>query len=220
MRIEELQLYTSDLDAQHAFYGDLLGLTQIESGPGQRAFQAGYTRLIFHHDSQWQRFYHFAFLVPALRFAAARNWLAARCPLLSDASGQTHFHFEAWNAEAVYFADPAGNIAELIARHDLPSTPGDSFNAAQISGVNEIGVVVEDVPGMVDHLEQQYGLTPYLGRRYDDFTAVGDAEGLLIVVQTARPWLPTGQAAQVTPLQASIHTAHGLHTLRLNLDNV
>ena len=37
MRIEELQLYTSDLDAQHAFYGDLLGLTQIESGQIGRA---------------------------------------------------------------------------------------------------------------------------------------------------------------------------------------
>lgn len=32
MRIEELQLYTNDLDAQHAFYADLLGLKRLESG--------------------------------------------------------------------------------------------------------------------------------------------------------------------------------------------
>lgn len=220
MRIEELQLHTSNLEAQRAFYGDLLGLEPLESEPGQQAYQVGHTRLIFHHDSQWQSFYHFAFLVPALRFAAARDWLAARCPLLSDASGQTHFHFEAWNAEAVYFADPAGNIGELIARHDLPSTSGDSFEAAQILGVNEIGVVVEDVQGMVDPLRQHYGLTPYLGRSYDDFTAVGDAEGLLIVAQTARPWLPTGQPAQSAPVQARLQTPHGLQTLLLNQESI
>lgn len=209
MRIEELQLHTSNLEAQRTFYGDLLGLRLLEGGMGQCAFQVGHTRLIFRHDSQWKSFYHFALLVPALRFAAARDWLTARCPVLSDGNGQTHFHFEAWNAEAVYFADPAGNIAELIARHDLPSTPGDSFDAAQISGVNEIGVVVDDVPGMVNHLAQHYGLAAYLGRRYDDFTAVGDAEGLLIVAQTARPWLPTGQPAQSARLQANLQTPNG-----------
>lgn len=48
-----------------------------------------------------------------------------------------------------YFPHPAGNILEFIAREDLPAKAGEDFRPEDILHISEIGLVVDDVPGMV-----------------------------------------------------------------------
>src|SRR3954462_11649834 len=74
----------------------------------------GETTLRF-RAGDWEPFYHFALLVPGDRFEAAHAWAEDEFELL----GGGVFEFENWDARAVYFLDPAGNIVELIAHHGL-----------------------------------------------------------------------------------------------------
>ena len=65
-------------------------------------------------------FYHFALLVPGDRFDAALAWARERVELLPDReTGEVVFDFTNWDARAVYFHDPAGNIVELIAHRGI-----------------------------------------------------------------------------------------------------
>jgi hypothetical protein len=56
--------------------------------------------------------------------------------------------------------------------------------------VNEVGVVVPDyigVPNVVSYIQRSTGL-PVYGTVSDDFAAVGDERGLLVIVRECRPW--------------------------------
>src|SRR5438309_1446303 len=105
------------------------------------AILAGETRLRFDVEDG-DAFYHFAFLVPGDRFDDALAWARERVELLGDV-----FDFEAWDARAVYFHDPAGSIVELIAHHGLEEdgrTGG--FAAEELVGFSELGLVGDPQP--------------------------------------------------------------------------
>src|SRR5690242_17559175 len=73
----------------------------------------GETTLLFRAADD-EPFYHFALLVPGDRFDAAHAWADERFELVGGV-----FDFDNWDARAVYFLDPAGNIVELIAHRGL-----------------------------------------------------------------------------------------------------
>ncbi len=104
--------------------------------------------------------------------------------------------FEAWNAESVYFADPAGNILEFIAHHPLRNGRPGPFSPEDLLSVSEIGLVVPDTKDALDRLAE-IDLAPFKPP-YDSFAAVGDAYGLFIVVTPGRVWLPTEDVRSVT----------------------
>src|SRR4051795_4179907 len=82
-------------------------------------------------------FYHFALLLPGDRFDAAHAW-AEECSGLVGGV----FEFESWDARAVYFLDPAGNIVELIAHRGLEENGrAGEFRAEEIVGFSELGLV-------------------------------------------------------------------------------
>ncbi|WP_445442129.1 hypothetical protein [Clavibacter sp. km1a] len=66
--------------------------------------------------------------------------------------------------------------------------------------VSEVGVVVDDVPATVALLEEA-GLRAYGGFATDVFAAVGDIDGLVILVAPDRAWVPEGtQTAADVPV--------------------
>jgi hypothetical protein len=62
----------------------------------------------------------------------------------------------------------------------VPFGPGDLLR------VSEVGVAVGDVPTAVGGLERDLGLEVW-NEPNEEFTTVGDEEGLLIVVKRGRP---------------------------------
>jgi catechol-2,3-dioxygenase len=216
MIIQELHLHTQRLEAQRTFFVEHFGQVPLELTAQRLSFKIGHTKLIFEQNPGWNGFYHYAFQIPQHQFDEAVEWLEQRCPLLKNSDGQQRFFFDVWNAHAVYFADGDWNIAELIARHDQESVTTTAFGADSILGINEIGLVVEDVPAAVDELQPVYGLSPYLGLSHSEFTAVGDMDGLFIVVKRSRPWLPTGQPATPGWFSAVIQTPTGQHRFTTN----
>ena len=202
MQIKSLTLPVNAPLRQTAFYEDVLGLRALSNAEGT-IIQAGLTKLSF---TEGQDRHHFAFNITPAKIEAAREWLLARGAKLID--GKVH-HFADWNAHAVYFWDPAGNVVEFIARHDLPA-PKDQpdFTPADILSVSEIGLHAPDPAALAAQVMAQTGAT-YYRPPSSDFHPVGDAEGLFIIVPAGRLWFPdTGVPAAGHPSALRVET-HG-----------
>src|SRR3954447_7910930 len=205
MRILDLELSARDLHSLHDFYGTTLGFEVDAAADHPLTIQAGATRLTFVPAPDGSpHLYHFAFNIPENQLSAAKEWLSTRTPLLTDSNGFDEFNFESWHAHSVYFKDPAGNILEFIARHDLPNATGEPFGPRSILSVSEIGLATNDVPSLVRSLPPG---VPVYGEVSETFTAVGDELGLLIIVKTGRVWFPdTGVSAQPEPARITFQT--------------
>lgn len=183
MRILEVEISTPNPARAREFYAGVLGFPVTRESDNGFSVAVGNSTLTF-RAGEVSGVYHLAFNVPENRFPEAESWARARFPLLTDPEGREIFHSESWNAAMLYFADPDGNILELIARHTLPGSRRDDFTILSIS---EVGVSSDDVPALAEEL----GLPPY--RKGDDsFRPVGDEEGLFILVRAGRLWFPDG----------------------------
>lgn len=211
MDILELKLNTHCLPALHTFYGERLGFPVLEADQQVLVLRAGATRLSFAQAiATVPMHYHFAFNIPSNQFAEAKRWLAERVELVKI-NDRDEIHWSAWNAHAVYFLDPAGNIVELIARHNLAEEAGLPFSPANISRVSEIGLAVDDVPLAASALQTALGIGVWDGGDGSVFTALGDEHGLFIVVKQGRAWFPTqDRLADFYPLELTMTGKHPL----------
>ena len=209
MHIDTLELLAPDLAALHAFYAATFGLP-AEQTADSLTIQVGGTRLTFAQaPAGWTERYHYAINIPENQFAAAKAWLAARVPLVTDADGTDTFFSTDWNADLCYYLDPAGNIGELIARHTLACASDAPFGPASLLTVSEIGLPTPDVPATVADLTAHLGVATY-GETSDTFTPVGDEQGLFIVVRAGRIWFPdTGIPANPLPFTVTVRNARG-----------
>ncbi len=198
MRLLEVRVQARDVAAQRAFYATALGLPVSDDTAGAVTMHAGPSRLVFeegaHDDGNegGDALYHIAFTIPRNKLAAAKGWLAARTPLMTK-DGRDEFGSESWDAQQVYFRDPAGNIMELIARQTLPNDAPGAFSPADLLCVSEIGLPVDDVPTQATALTAALGIAHYK-EHSDAFAPLGDHHGLFIVVAVGRPWQPTDDA--------------------------
>jgi catechol 2,3-dioxygenase-like lactoylglutathione lyase family enzyme len=202
MKIERVELLSVDLQAQWNFYSNILELPAGLKAPGL-SVKAGTTNLLFTQaDTGFEGAYHFAFNIPENQIVSAKEWLSRRTTLLRDERGNDHFRHEGWNADAVYFKDPAGNILEFIARHDLPNAVDGDFDSGQILNVSEIGLPSENVVAFAGELCTRLGLSVFRQEPNANFTPVGDNEGLLILPAKDRIWYPnTGVPARLLPVR-------------------
>ena len=213
VRFNELTLHTRDLASQRSFYTDVLQLPVLHEGPDRLTYRAGATRLTFEPSAAGESpFYHFAFNIPENKLDFAIEWMEGRGDILTwHRTGKQIIHFKQWNAHSVYFFDPAGNILEFIAHHELDNAAGGAFSVDDILCINEIGVVVDDVSALVSELDERLDAKPFLNWS-PEFAPVGDREGLFICVKAGRVWLPTKDvkakesAVSVTQRAKTLHS--------------
>ncbi|GAB4158725.1 MAG: hypothetical protein Fur005_13750 [Roseiflexaceae bacterium] len=204
MLIRRVQLGCPDLGAQYRFYAEHLTLP-CSLQTDRLVVTVGRSELIFTEHPGPTAIAHVAWNIPANMLPAAAAWLRERTTLLSDSDGESIFISDApWNAEAIYFVDPAGHILELIARQRLPAAQ-HPFTPDQILAISEVGIANDDLPAAVARATQQLGITVFSGAGSDTFTAIGDDEGLLIMVKHGRTWFPnTGIPAALIPLTTEV----------------
>lgn len=206
MKILELQLVTANLEAQHRFYVEVLGLKMLEFTEHHLTVQIGSSLLKFTRQPDFSGRYHFAFDIPENQLEAAKTWLETRAALIADVDSETVFGGGDWNSDAVYFRDPNGNILELIARHELENASQTEFSSSSLLNISEIGLACDNVPEVAQWLEQHLKLKIYKSSS-DNFAPVGNAHGLLILVQNAREWFPsTGVFAAPQPVNLVIES--------------
>ena len=201
MKITRLELLTNDLQAQRDFYADVLELPVNLTSSGLEV-QAGETELVF--KQAWSDFdgaYHFAFNIPENQYDAAKRWIKSRISLLKDKTGKEDFESKTWRSDSVYFLDAAGNVLELIARHSLKNGVNEDFDSRQILNVSEIGLPSEDVIGLADDLCTRLEVSVFKQEPNENFTPVGDDNGLLILPAKNRIWMPdSGVPAKLLPV--------------------
>jgi catechol 2,3-dioxygenase-like lactoylglutathione lyase family enzyme len=192
MRIHEITLTAPAPEELRAFY-NVLGFQEIEGlgGSDGYSFKAGFTRVNFIPGDQQAR-YHFAFNIRPDQLENAYEWTQKlRMDILPHPQTKQYFvDFPNWKARSLYFFDAAGNIVELIARAAITKAGNaPAFSAASILGISEIGITCDDVPSMREWISNTHGV-PSFERQVnrDDFSAMGDDEGLLLLVPQGRKW--------------------------------
>jgi catechol 2,3-dioxygenase-like lactoylglutathione lyase family enzyme len=189
MRITRIDLTSTDVTAAARFYAEVLA-QPVTAVANSATVRIGASTIVLRPGPGTTGIHHLAFTIPTNRFVQAKAWLSDRVPLLTKDGADAFPLGGVWNSESVYFAGPDGSILELIARHGLDNATEHDFTAADLLCVSEVGLGVPDVSGVVDALETRFGLSRF-GDGGDEFSPVGDADGLLIVVAQDRPWFPS-----------------------------
>lgn len=205
MNIAGIELETHVLPALKRFYTEVLGLSLVREGRRFFSVKVGQSTLKFQttEEVDEEPFYHFAFNIPENQLDEARRWLTDRGVKLIQKDNSDLFHFKDWNADAIFFYDPAGNIVELIARHNLENARRKPFGVSSFLNISEIGVAVDNVAMFCDQLKEQFDANLWKGDR-KNFAAVGDENGLFIVVPIDRPWFPVDRKAVAYPIAVDV----------------
>jgi hypothetical protein len=216
-RIVSLDLVTAaPLPKLKEFYHALLGLHLLEDTPDRLSIAAGETRLTFTKAERGKPFYHFAFNIPENKILSAHDWQKERTPLLpipadlrDPALPDGVVNYAHWNAHSVFFFDPAGNVVEHIARHDLKNGSKGAFGSKDILYASEIAFVTDDVAATATALKGAAGIEQYRGAS-DQFAALGDEHGLLLVMKRGRVISfdsPEKKAVTVFPTKVEVRGA-------------
>lgn len=210
MILEQLILETNQIAELKHFYKYVLDLQVPEESWNSFIIKVGFTQLMFtetKHNNE--PFYHFAINIPSNKFEKAKAWIKERGVELNIEDGKDEVFFQSWNANSIYFEDPAGNIVELIARHNLPNAMEGEFTSDDMLNVSEIGIAREQVLPLVRVLNEK-GI-PSWREEDEDFTPVGNEEGLIIVVKRARRWYFSNKNAEIYPVTLFIKEVGELH---------
>ena len=193
MRIEFLQIFTSNLQKQKNFYRNVLQLTVNDIS--ERSFQidAGFSILEF-QEKKGATPYHIAFHIPPLQEEKALKWLKHRV-LILNSNGDEIVDFPAWKARSIYFYDADNNVLEFISRKDLFPVGSSEFSEHSVLGIAEIGLATGDVSRIFTLLNEKLSLKKFTGD-YEKFCATGDDEGLFIVInKNLKDWFPSDDKA-------------------------
>lgn len=210
MDIRQAQLATRSLDDTARFW-ERLGCP-VDRADGVVEVVVGSTRLLFRELPGMTGALHLAITIPVGTFDAAAEWIAGIATVLVDADGRDAFEGPPnWNSRSVYFEGPDQQLLELIERRDLvaPAAPASApASVVPLLSVSEVGIAVPDVLGAVETLRRA-GLEPYADPASEGFAAVGDVDGLVILVSPERRWFPT---ADRLPSTAPVVLDVGLDT--------
>lgn len=192
MKLEHIQIQTNDIQKTATFYTELLELPIIEKHSDSVTIQAGNSILKFIKNPVFDSIYHFAFNIPENKLDEAIQWCKNKVDLIFIEDQNVITNFENWNANAVYFYDNNGNLLEFIARHDLNNAQNERFSSKSILNISEIGIVNKNPLELGKELIAKHNLEFFSKNDNSEvFAALGDDEGLLIMVKPNRNWYPT-----------------------------
>jgi hypothetical protein len=197
-RLLALELLSgAPLATMKTFYGKTLDLAISKESADRFNVEVGETQITFVAgpvaDSGRSPFYHFAINIPENKIRLALEWQRPRTPLLdipeqrrAAAHPKEIAEDSQGNAHSIFFTDPAGNLVEYVARHDLKNGDRHEFGWTDLLYVSEIALVVDDVAGAAAKLADGTGLRPYKAGTADVAT-LGDEYGLITLTKRGRP---------------------------------
>ena len=200
--IRQLVLAGRNPDANFHFWTQELGLDFTLSNNGTFGVQLGTSRLIFNPSPTFiVPRYHFAINIPSNQIENALEWLINKDGKFPDGpknpvkiwtdseSGPQIIRRDLYNAHSIYFSDPAGNVIELVARHDLNNAQPGPFNKSMFLNISEVSVVTKDIRKAAQLLESNFGVKEIEGST-SSFKPVGGLNGYLVLIVPGRPLGP------------------------------
>jgi catechol-2,3-dioxygenase len=221
--IKELVLRARRLEQNRFFWETLLGFTVVDSpNPSQYTLEIGNeegkkTRLTFRQsnlppelEASFFPQYHFTISIPTNQIEACLEWILNQkainpdtneeitIPLWKDyLNGAEIVRRNLYNSQSVFIQDPAGNVVELLARHDKPEIRDGAFNKDMFIGISEVGIVTRDIRKTATLLKDTFGADEVQGSS-NSFKPIGGATGLLKLIVPGKPWIPTDNELAVS----------------------
>ena len=215
MKLEHLQLQSSNLDELRYFYTHKLRFAVKAETEDSFSIQIGESLLTFKENKLQNSYYHFAFNIPYFMVDKALKWVKKRTPVLKF-NGSEIQEFSAWDAREFYFVDTAHNLVELIGRRPLDYPNHQRFSARCIKSISEVGLPVTNTAVARQYL-QRITQTPEFSSNQQNFMACGNHEGLLIVVdKNDKEWFPTNAQARCYPFSCRIKEGNAQYDLSLS----
>ena len=194
MKINELIIFTNNLNQQIDFYSTILELPIVNSTPESTSIKIGDSILTFQYNKNAVP-YHFALNIPSNKEKEALNWLKERVDILTFDEKEI-IDFSNWNAKAIYFYDLDKNIVEFIARKNLKVNSNSKFSSKCILNISEVGLVTNKIEETFEKLNTINSVEVFSGD-FERFCALGDDNGLFILVNNnLKKWFPTGDLIQ------------------------
>jgi len=197
MLIKEIKLLTNNLAETKFFYHQILGFPIIIEEKNFISLQAGFSLLTFQESKEKNPVYHFAFNIPCNKIEEALHWLELKTEIIKADEETEIVDFKNWNAKAVYFLDNNGNILELIARLDLKNEENKEFTSNSFISISEMAIVIDNVVKTATDLIQSLNISYFDKQKpAEEFAALGDDNGLLILSKAGRNWFLTDSPSQ------------------------
>jgi len=197
MDILEIELLTDNIEETSNFYSELLGFEKLHADKKTISFKTGQSVLTFKQSNNLKPKYHFAFNIPNNKLDEAILWTSPKAKLLPTENGEVIADFTNINAKSIYFYDNNGNILEFIARFNLSNSSEEPFTISSIQSISEIGIVSDAPIKLSEKLKQENDLSFCTNCfRSEKFIALGNDNGLFIIVLTNRHWYPTEMPAE------------------------
>ncbi|MBS4178695.1 glyoxalase [Lederbergia citrea] len=194
-------LYTNQLKALRRFYGNVMELHITEASEEQFTVKIGDSFIIF-KQSAWPAFYHFAINIPGNQFSMMKYWMQDRLTLNRE-SGVDEVYFQSFDADSMYFEDPAGNVVELIGRRKR-----DLFGDLTVSSflsLSEISITTPFVANVGDEL-QDFGIPLHWGTSVnpEELNFLGKGDTYIVLVPPGRRWYFSKKTSEVHPLTITL----------------
>ncbi|MEZ6097318.1 MAG: hypothetical protein R3C03_24355, partial [Pirellulaceae bacterium] len=207
MKILELTLPSTNLDAQQQVFGGMLGFRnqRVDEQPLEIVVGDSVLRFV---SAARQFYFHYSFLIPPGCLDSVAAFLDQQGFSPLPLNGQRMVEFAC--GTAIYFHDGDQNIAEFIERPSLGHKPIDQFSTAEVIRLNEVGIPAMEPRSFAEQLVQQYGIEPMSGApNTDDFVWCGDFQGAIIVPRVGRNWIPLEKPAELNELSVKFKTSGG-----------
>ena len=218
MKINSLTVYTSNLEDQLEFYREELGFEVSNISEKSFEIEMGYSRLRFEFR-EIATPYHIALHIPDNQEEEALKWLESIVPVLEYNTDKI-IDFSNWEAKSVYFYDRDQNIMELISRRNFSSPESAIFNAENVVGIAEIGLVTKDITEKFEKLKLECQLSKFDGD-FERFCAIGDPSGLLITINNdKKDWFPTSDKAYSSDFKLNFEHSSNKYQLEFSNDKL
>lgn len=194
-------LYTNQLKQLRRFYQNILELTIITNSATSFTVSVGTSELRF-VESKHSAFYHVAINIPGNQFSQMKYWIKDKLTL-NRQNGIDEIYFPTFDADSMYFEDPAGNIIELIGRRkrDLFGyVTSDAF-----LDISEVGIVTPHMQAVGDEL-QDAGIPLRHGTEIDPDQAnyLGKDDTFIVLAPPEMKWYFSEQQSETHPLEITL----------------
>lgn len=196
--IKSATLYTNNIKALRRFYGNVLELDLTDSAPEHFTVRFGESHLTFKHTEQ-PAFYHFAINIPGNQFSMMKYWITDRLTLNRE-EGRDEVYFPSFDADSMYFEDPAGNIVELIGRRKRDLF-GDLTKESFLN-ISEMSITTPHVVEVGDQL-QDLGIPLRNGTEVEpnELNFLGRGDTFMVLVPPGRRWYFSKKTSETFPLE-------------------
>jgi catechol-2,3-dioxygenase len=198
LKIEEIILFTNNIQNQKQFYNHVLDFELVIDTIDRLSFKTGKSVLTF-VNSQGFKPSHFAFNIPPNAIVGAYEWLKDRVNILTY-EDKPIVDFKSWNAKAIYFYDVDKNIVEFIARENLKIHSTNQFSPGEIVSISEIAIASTSIETVYNTLNKMKEI-PIFDGDFSSFCALGNDEGLFILIdKNKKKWFPTNDGAHASDI--------------------